>query len=390
MQKLSNGVSNYEDLIRENRVYIDKTMYIEKMESLPDKALMFLRPRKFGKTLFTSVLENYYDKNKANEFDFLFKNTYIGKNPTQNKNSYCILRFNFSGIDTENAEATMKRFKEETIKSANEFKEKYDVDFNINIESEAESILNALIKAFYIQKNNEKIYVIIDGYDQFAREILELKEENSEKMIYKSRKVRYWYEILKEGTETVVDRIFITGEIPITLDGLTSGFNIGTDISLWNEFNDLLGFTEKELKYILKKEEIGEEQQEKIISIMRENYGRYRFNSNAKNQIYNPNIYLCFLYDYMKLKKIPDNLEGINYYNKIKEFISCCNDEKKIEILKKMVEGNTILVDIVRKFNPEIKFDERYILSMLYYLGYLTISGEMLGMEELRVPNKKI
>lgn len=390
MQKLSNGVSNYEDLIRENRVYIDKTMYIEKMESLPNKALMFLRPRKFGKTLFTSVLENYYDKNKANEFDFLFKNTYIGKNPTQNKNSYCILRFYFSGIDTENVEATMKGFKDETIKSANEFKEKYEVDFNINIESDAESILNALIKAFYIQKSKEKIYVIIDGYDKFAREILELTEENSEKMIYKSRKVRYWYEVLKEGTETVVDRIFITGEVPITLDGLTSGFNIGTDISLWNEFNDLLGFTEKELKHILKKEEIGEEQQEKIISIMRENYGRYRFNFNAKNQIYNPTIYLRFLYDYMKLKKIPDNLVSVNYYNQINEFIGHCNDEKKIEILKKVDEENTILVDIVRKFNPEIKFDERYIVSLLYYLGYLTISGEMLGMVKLTIPNKKI
>ena len=111
MRKLSNGMSNYEDIVKENRIYVDKTMYIEKMENLPDKTIMFLRPRKFGKTLFTSTLECYYDKLKESEFYMLFKDTYIGKNPTENKNRYCILRFNFSGIDTDNEERTIRAFK---------------------------------------------------------------------------------------------------------------------------------------------------------------------------------------------------------------------------------------------------------------------------------------
>ena len=102
MKKLPNGISNYEELVEDGYVYVDKTPYIEKLESLSDKRIMFLRPRKFGKTLFTSVLENYYDVLKKDKFEKLFGETYIGKNPTPNKNSYDILKFNFSGIDTEN------------------------------------------------------------------------------------------------------------------------------------------------------------------------------------------------------------------------------------------------------------------------------------------------
>ena len=111
MGKLPTGISNYEELVDDGYTYVDKTMYIEKMEKLTDKRIMFLRPRKFGKTLFTSVLENYYDKLKADQFDKLFGDTYIGKYPTQNKNRYCILRFNFSGIDTSSIETTLKGFK---------------------------------------------------------------------------------------------------------------------------------------------------------------------------------------------------------------------------------------------------------------------------------------
>ena len=107
MRKLPTGISNYEELVRDNCIYVDKTMYIEKLENLSDKRIIFLRPRKFGKTLFTSTLENYYDIAKEDKFETLFKNTYIGKNPTKNKNSYHILRFNFSGIDTSNEESSL-------------------------------------------------------------------------------------------------------------------------------------------------------------------------------------------------------------------------------------------------------------------------------------------
>ena len=103
MKKLPYGISNYEELIKDGYYYVDKTMYIEKLENLAEKRIMFLRPRKFGKTLFTSTLLNYYDIKTQEKFENLYGNTYIGKNPTKLKNSYHILKFNFSGIDTRNS-----------------------------------------------------------------------------------------------------------------------------------------------------------------------------------------------------------------------------------------------------------------------------------------------
>ena len=210
---------------------MDKTKYIEKLENLAEPYIMFLRPRKFGKTLFTSVLENYYDVKKKDKFNKLFGETYIGKNPTKLKSSYYILRFNFSGIDTDKEETTIQGFKDKVIASINVFIKKYNLDFYVNENDTAEGILDNLFKAFYIQKNNEKIYVIIDEYDHFANELLGFRTENFKSLVSKNGKVRKWYEILKEGTESVVDRIFITGVAPITLDSMTSGFNISSDLT---------------------------------------------------------------------------------------------------------------------------------------------------------------
>ena len=161
MRKLPNGISNYEQLITNNYIYVDKTQYIERLEEqledLSDHTIMFLRPRKFGKTLFTSTLECYYDINKKDKFDELFKNTYIGKNPTPNRNKYCILRFNFSGISTETIEETIKGFKREVASSIEVFVQKYGLNFFVNRECEAEGILDDIFKAFYIQKPEEKM-----------------------------------------------------------------------------------------------------------------------------------------------------------------------------------------------------------------------------------------
>ena len=142
--KMPYGISNYEKITNDGYYYVDKTMYIEKLENLPETSIMFLRPRKFGKTLFTSVLEYYYDKNQIDKFEKLYGKTYIGKNPTKSKNSYSILRFNFSGIDTSSEEATIKGFKNEVASSIEVFKCRYDVDFYVNKEDDAENILNNL------------------------------------------------------------------------------------------------------------------------------------------------------------------------------------------------------------------------------------------------------
>ena len=231
MKKLPYGISDYERLIENNYYYVDKTKYIEQLENLAMPYIIFLRPRKFGKTLFTSVLENYYDIKKRNKFKELFGNTYIGKNPTRLKNSYYILRFNFSGIDTTSEDTTMQSFKEKVTASISDFIKNYDLDFYINPDMTAEGLLNNLIIAFKNQKQGEKLYVIIDEYYHFANELLGFKTEHFKNLVSKNGKIRKWYEILKEGTESVVDRIFITGVAPITLDSMTSGFNIGYDLT---------------------------------------------------------------------------------------------------------------------------------------------------------------
>ena len=243
MKKLPYGKSDYEQLIENDYYYVDKTRYIEKLENLPETYIMFLRPRKFGKTLFTSTLENYYDIKRADKFDRLFGDTYIGKNPTALKNSYHILKFNFSGIDTSDEETTMYGFKERVAAAINFFAKRYGLDFFVNTESEAEVILDNLIKAFGLQRPREKIYVIIDEYDHFANELLSFNTGKFKELVSRNGKVRKWYEILKEGTESVIDRIFITGVAPITLDGLTSGFNIISDKTQNCGFNEMMGFT---------------------------------------------------------------------------------------------------------------------------------------------------
>ena len=389
--KMPYGISNYEELITENYYYVDKTKYIEKLENLPEKRIMFLRPRKFGKTLFTSVLENYYDKNRADRFEKLYGNTYIGKNPTNLKNSYCILRFNFSGIDTSTEEATIKGFRSEVASSIEVFINKYNLDFYVNKEDEAENILDNLFKAFYIQKPQDRIYVIIDEYDHFANELLGFYPEQFRALVSKNGKVRKWYEILKKGTETVIDRIFITGVAPITLDSLTSGFNIGKDISQDIEYNDMMGFTKEELIQILNNEGIALEEQERILPIMKENYDGYKFSLNAKDEIYNSNMCLYFLSDYIRLGEIPNDLVDVNIasdYSKVGKMLNLCKGENRLEILRKTVQGEPITNKIVKKFNPAIEFTEADMISMLYYLGYLTISGEKLGLPELTIPNK--
>ena len=390
MKKLPYGISNYEELVEDGYYYVDKTMYIEKLENLAEKRILFLRPRKFGKTLFTSTLENYYDFKKADKFEKLYGNTYIGKNPTKLKNSYHILKFNFSGIDTENEETTIRGFKENVAISIDGFAKKYSLDFYINPELTAEGLLNALIEAFKIQKSEEKIYVIIDEYDHFANELLGFNTNQFKDLVSKNGKVRKWYEILKKGTESVVDRIFITGVAPITLDSLTSGFNISTDITQDREFNEMMGFTEKELNKLMTEQDIEGEKQKKLLPIMRENYNGYRFSLYGKEKIYNSNMCLYFLNNYVRFQEIPDQLIDMNIasdYTKLGKMLDLCKGEERERVIEKTVSGEGIVSEIRQKFNPSMEFTERDLVSMLYYLGYLTIEGEEVGYPKLNIPN---
>ena len=395
MKKLPYGISDYRKLIEENYYYVDKTEYIEKLENLSERYIMFLRPRKFGKTLFISVLENYYDINKKDKFEKLFGDTYIGKKPTEAKNSYYILRFNFSGIDTKDEETTINTFKEKVTASIQDFIDRYKLDFYINPELTSEGLLNNLIIAFKNQKNGEKLYVIIDEYDHFANELLSFRTDSFKKLVSKNGKIRKWYEVLKEGTETVVDRIFITGVAPITLDSMTSGFNIVKDLTKDPRFNEMMGFTEDELIKIMEDQKLTRKEQKELLPIMKENYDGYRFSlyGEFNNNLYNSNMCLYFLNSYISFRKVPNQLVDVNIasdYNKIGNMLRLCKGEKRLEIINKTISGEGLISEITEKFNPEIGFGETEMISMLYYLGYLTIEDVISNIPILVVPNKAI
>ena len=391
MKKMPYGISNYDELVNDNYYYVDKTMYIEKLENLAEKRIMFLRPRKFGKTLFTSTLEYYYDIKTKDKFEKLYGETYIGKNPSPLKNSYHILRFNFSGIDTSSVEATINGFKESTTTSIYEFIHRYNLDFIVNENQTPEGMLNSLFEAFKYQRTNEKIYVIIDEYDHFANELLGFHTEQFKELVSKNGKVRKWYEILKKGTETVVDRIFITGVAPITLDSLTSGFNICSDKTRDRSLNGMLGFTREELINLMENQGIEKEEQEKILPVLKENYDGYKFNNKAKDNMYNSNMCLYFLNEYIQYNDFPERLMDMNIasdYSKLSKMLELCKGERKKEILEKTVSGEGIVTEIIEKFNPATDFQDAEFVSMLFYLGYLTIIDGEIDFTRLGIPNK--
>ena len=255
----------------------------------------------------------------------------------------------------------------------------------------AEGLLNNLIIAFKNQKAEEKLYVIIDEYDHFANELLGFRTDNFKSLVSKNGKIRKWYEILKEGTESVVDRIFITGVAPITLDSMTSGFNIIFDLTQDVRFNEMMGFTTEELIKMMETQEISKKEQEELLPIMKENYDGYKFSKYGKEQIYNSNMSLYFLNSYINFGKVPDELVDVNIasdYSKIGNMLRLCKGENRLDIIEKTVSGEGIVTEITQRFNPEVAFGEKEMMSMLYYLGYLTIEDEVVGYPKLNIPNK--
>ena len=177
------------------------------------------------------------------------------------------------------------------------------------------------------------------------------------------------------------------------MDSLTSGFNICSDKTQNAKLNEMLGFTGIELQELMDKQEITKEMQLELLPIMKEYYDGYKFSLEGKERIYNSNMCLYFLNSYLESKEFPRNLVDVNIasdYSKIGKMLDLCKGEKRAEIIEKTVSGEGILSEITQKFNPVIEFTDTDLVSMLYYLGYLTISDEKLGKPELKVPNKVI
>ena len=395
MKKIPYGIIDFKSLIEENYYYIDKTNYLEKLENIGN-VLVYLRPGRFGKTLFTSMMSYYYDVNSAYCFDTLFKDTYVYNNPTKNKNNYYILKFDFSGIfstEKENLDLE-KEFKNRLIQGIDLFNKKYSTKIEVNSNNSPNGMLGEFITKFNYLDFNHKLYIIIDEYDNFTNAILEGIGDRFKNVVGNEGFIKAFYAIIKEYYGLgIIGRVFITGICPITLDSMTTGFNISTDISTDIEFNSMIGLTHDEVRELIA--DIDKEKQEEIFDLMLKNYDGYLFNNKSNDRIFNATLVMYFMKEYNRFLEIPDQLLDTNIafnYGKIGNLLKLQNNNYYIQILDTILKTGTISGLLKFKFNLETSFDKDDIISLLYYFGYLTIYKKEIYDDStiFRVPNKVI
>ena len=386
------GRSNYASLIKRGYHYVDKTRYIKWLEETDESYVFFLRPRRFGKSLFASVLQHYYGLEFKEEFELLFGKFYIGQHPTPEKNAYHVLKFNFSGIQTSTQEKTEAGFLAKVRSGIIAFLRTYSLlsvkekDYILQ-QSDAALTLNTFFDAIL---GNVKIYLLIDEYDHFTNALMAADFVTFQDAVSQDGFVRTFYETIKNGTdEGIIERIFITGVSPITLDSLTSGFNIGTHFSLEEALHEMMGFSEKEVLSML--EQIAPaEKQAAILADMSKWYNGYLFNEDAKQKIYNSDMVLYFLKHYKRYGKYPKEMLDTNIssdYGKLRRMFNLKTPIKNYEILKEIVEGKEQKANIVTEFSLRKNFTKNDFLSLLFYLGFLTIQSAKGGSVTLKIPN---
>lgn len=392
------SVGTFKDLVTQGYHYVDRTMYLEKLEALNKKHLFFLRPRRFGKSLFVSVLEHYYGLEHKDQFDQLFGNYYIGKNPTPRRNTYLILKFNFSGINTATNETTEKDFTESVRLSIQTFLNTYDDFFdskNLQILQEISTPQNMMKQLWgwvKHQAEGKKLYVLIDEYDQFTNEMVAYRFEEFKKVVGRNGWIRKFYETLKIGSDDgVIDRTFITGVTPVTLDSLTSGFSNATDISTDIRFVEMMGFRHEEVKDILMKIGVAEGDLENILEDLKDWYNGYLFHKDAKNSIYNSEMVLHFADQYLINNRYPEQLLATSVatdYHKIRSMFRIAHKEQEnISTLQTILKEGQISASLTLKFNFEEDWKQHNFVSLLFYLGFLTIKGNQVTRLIFGIPN---
>ena len=389
MKKIPYGIINFKSLIEEDYYYVDKTMYLEKLENV-GKTLFYLRPGRFGKSLFTSVLYYYYDINNKDLFEKLFKETYVYQNPTKGKNNYYILKFDFSGInENKENEELIESFKVCVILGINDFIDRYNIKYEYNKDVPADDMLKYFLNFIQGLKLEHKIYIIVDEYDNFTNAILEGNADKFIKIV--TGTVKSFYSnikiFIKEGT---VERFFATGICPITLDSMTTGFNIATDISTDIEFNSTIGLTHNEVKDLINKV-VEEKDKDEIYNLMISNYDGYLFNKNADERVFNATLVMYLLNYYERLKKIPEELMDKNIaFNsgKIGKLIELKNNNFYKELLNEIIISEKVNGILKQKFDLLVDFNQDDIISILYYFGYLTIAIDEYGDYYFKIPNE--
>ncbi len=391
-KRLPLGVSDYRTIVDKNFLYVDKTAYIEKLEEVASYAFL-LRPRRFGKTLFTSTLEYYYCISHKDEFEYLFGNTYIGQNPTEDRSSYYVLKFDFTALRTDSEAELVRSFRESTLDSFEKFCDKYNLNPDYKKEGEPAEIFTNFMTKFSAQRDG-KIFIIIDEYDHFANELLSFQTDLFSRLISKTGFVRKWYEAIKRQTANgLVQRFFATGVSPITLDSLTSGFNIATDLTRHYWFNESLGFTTQDVHWLIEKslsKDLTGVKKEEIFGEMKRYYNGYLFNEDASERIFNSNMTLRYLAEYSVLNKPPRELLDTSIasdYSKMAKMFALKDKSSNYGVVEEILEGKPQYAAITPQFSLEKRFDKDDFRSLLFYLGYLTI-GSFDGMRlDLVIPN---
>ncbi|QTR51938.1 AAA family ATPase [Thiothrix unzii] len=389
------GESNFKKVISQGFIYIDKTAYIAKLENHGSYHFL-LRPRRFGKSLFISMLEHYYDVQRTDEFAALFGKLYIGQHPTPLKNTYQVLFMEFSGIETGSHAQVFNGFNANTSLHLQAFLERYGYgDAAIaglaNYQTPADKM-----KYVFTLANNQKILLLIDEYDHFANALLAEDQGLFQSVMGKGGFVRSFYETIKTATQRgTVDRLFITGVTPLMLDSLTSGFNIGKNLSLHHDFNTAMGFTQTEVVSLLQPlVEQCKLDADALLSDMAHWYNGYRFHSKATETVYNANMVLYFLDNFrMESCAYPELMLDDNIasdYRKIMALFHIGDREANYQVLDELINVGTVTAQQQRKFELDKDFNRDAFISLLAYMGFVTIAGSTLTQTVFAIPNHVI
>jgi hypothetical protein len=386
-KKIPYGISNFAKLSKENLYYIDKTHFIPIIEDESD-FLYFLRPRRFGKSLTIAMLEQYYDINCTDTFESVFKDTYILSNPTPKKNSYHIMRFDFSAVDITDYE---RSFRNHISLRLNSFVDKYDLNIKLEFDNPIDNMEKVLEYCF---KNSISIYLLIDEYDNFVTKLL-IDDMEKYKNIVTSKSAIYkeFFSMLKVGTTMSIDKMFITGVSPLALYDVTSGSNIGVNISINEQFNDLVGITKKELLEMIDYYNLNDKKK-RIIEICNKWYNSYVFSKNIDYTIYNSDMILYYINHLIRYNREPEDLIDTNVrtdYSKLKYLIY---SNKKLngnfQMLNNLIEGKDVIVNGIKdNFSAFELTNADNFKSFMFSLGFMTMRKYRVALK-LSIPNETI
>ena len=402
-KRIPYGMMNFAVIRRDDCYYVDKTRFIPMIEEA-DKFFFFIRPRRFGKSLTVNMLQHYYDILAKDKFEALFGDLYIGKHPTRDRNSYLVLYLNFSGIVGE-LHNYRKGLDAHCQTMFDYFCDIYADYLPKGIKEELDKKEGAVEQFEYLftecNKTNQRIYLFIDEYDHFTNAILSdiesLHRYTDE--THGEGYLRAFFNKIKAGTYSSIERCFITGVSPVTMDDLTSGFNIGTNYSLTPEFNEMIGFTEEEVRQMLTYYSTTSpfnHSVDELIEIMKPWYDNYCFAEECYGEttMYNSNMVLYFVKNYIQRGKAPRDMVEDNIridYEKLRMLIRKDKEfAHDASIIQTLVSEGYVTGELKKGF-PAINItNPDNFMSLLYYFGMLTISGTYEGRTKLTIPNQVV